>query len=51
MKAIAVILLAAPAAAHDIGAPHAHPHLDPALVVLAAGVLVVALAWAIWRRS
>jgi MYXO-CTERM domain-containing protein len=42
------LLAALPAAAHDVaGAPHAHPHVDPNLLLAGAALLAVlaALAW------
>jgi hypothetical protein len=48
--AILAVLLAMPAAAHDVaGAPHAHPHIDPNLLMLGAAMLAV-FAVIAWRR-
>jgi hypothetical protein len=39
------------AAAHGLPAPHAHPHMDPTLFMLALGVIGAALALVAWRRQ
>jgi hypothetical protein len=42
-------LLAGPAAAHDLGGPHVHPHLDPGLLALIALTVGAAAGVAILR--
>ena len=43
-------LAALPAAAHDVaGAPHAHPHLDPKLLMAGAALMAV-IALIAWKR-